>query len=83
MDFMFFEERGIFLHRDFQENSEQQELLDMALVRTRMGQFCKDSEDSIDQPKSKRTGFKAETKPVAASETTKVDNKLESGLQHY
>ena len=52
-------ELGSILHWNFQKNDDQQELLNMALVRNCRGQFSKSSEDSGNQ-RAKRAGFKAE-----------------------
>ena len=81
MELMFFEVGGI-LYRNFQENYGHQKLLNMALVRTSRGQFCKMSEDSRNQ-RAREVVSKLRQKPTTASQVTKIDNKLELELQDY
>ena len=78
---MLFEEEGI-LHRTFQKNYGQKELLIMTLVRNLRGQRCKSSEDSRNQ-RARELVSKLRQKPASASETTNDDNKLGSRLQNY
>ena len=80
MDFTFFEE-GDILRCVFQERYGQQ-LLNMAIVRIRSGQFHKTYEVCRNHRVRERVS-KLRQEPAATSETTEVDNKLDSGLQDY
>ena len=73
MNFMFFEV-GRTLHRDFQENYGQQELLNTGLVKNHRGHFR--SDDSRIQ-RVRELVSKLKQKPAAGSETTEVDDKLD------